>query len=77
VARVRIGIPFSKRSRPVVYRFTLLLEKLPLISLNISKRPWFVEIFGKSKFLVFEAVFTKRRLLFEGMGVIDILSATY
>ena len=66
---------FSKPSRPVVDKNTLLVEKEPYISLKMRRRPELVEIVGRINVLLNEDVFIRRRLVFAGIvrGA-DILS---
>ena len=58
---------FSKPSRPVVERNTLLVENDPKMSLKIRRRPGFVEIVGRMKVLENDDVPTSRRLVFAGI----------
>ena len=66
---------FSKPSRPVVDKKTLLVEKEPYMSLKMRRRPEFVEIVGRMNVLLNEDVFTRRKHVFDGIvrGA-DILS---
>ena len=55
---------FSKPSRPVVDKKTLLVEKEPYMSLKMIRRPELVEIVGRMNVLENDDVPTRRRLVY-------------
>ena len=58
---------FSKPSRPLVDKKTLLVEKEPYIPLKMRRRPELVEIVGRINVLENDDVPTRRKHVFDGI----------